>query len=241
MKSLALIRAQVEGRIPGALTPYMQPALEVMLTGASAFDIQTGGIPKGALTQICAPGWSSSGKTTLLLSLMAQTTSRGEFCALVDGSHCFDPVSADVARVDLQRVLWVRCAEKRSLRPLEQAFRAADILIQNGGFGLIAVDLGSHEAKAVRKIPLTTWFRFARVIEKMRTALVFLSPVPGAQSCAALTVHLACNGPRWQRLNTVSHGQLLDAVEFQADIARARVRKPVQSVRPKFTATSQWA
>ncbi len=33
----------------------------------------------------------------------------------------------------------------RRLKPVEQAFKAADILVQNGGFGVIAIDLGNVE------------------------------------------------------------------------------------------------
>src|SRR5260370_39400927 len=109
MASLAVIRAQVESRLPGALTVYERQAPEVFSTGIAALDRQIGGIPQGALTQIQAPWSISSGKTALLVSLMAQLTRRERFCALVDAGDCFDPMSADAAGVDLARGLWVRC------------------------------------------------------------------------------------------------------------------------------------
>ena len=56
-------------------------------------------------------------------------------CALVDGRDTFDPYSAQAAGVELKQLLWVRC------RNIDQAFRATDLLIQGGGFGLIALDL----------------------------------------------------------------------------------------------------
>src|SRR5579859_3747558 len=240
MASSAFIRAQVEKELPGALTTYARPESVLAPTGISALDQDIGGVPISAVTQVCASSWRSSGKTTFLLSLMAQTTNRGEFCALVDASDCFDPVSAEAAGVDLARVLWVRCGERTAMRPLEQAFKATDILIQNGGFGLIAVDLGNHEERLVKKVPLTTWFRFARVVEKLPTALLFLASAACAQSCAGLTVHFVANHPQWHRQESVSHGRLLGGLEFEAEIARARLRKPVQSVKPRFTARSQW-
>lgn len=83
------------------------------------------------------------------------------------------------------------------LKPLEQAFKAADILIQNGGLELIVIDLGEIEEGLVRKIPLTTWFRFARVIEKQPTALVVFATYPAAQSCAALTLHIKNPEAHW--------------------------------------------
>lgn len=85
----------------------------------------------------------------------------------------------------------------KPLKPLEQAFKAADILIQNGGLGLIVIDLGEIEERLVRKIPLTTWFRFARVVEKQPTALVVFANYPAAQSCAALTLHIKNPEAHW--------------------------------------------
>jgi hypothetical protein len=242
MASLAVVRAQVESRLPGALTVYERPALQVFPTGIAELDRQIGGIPMGALTQIHAPQNISSGKTTLLVSLLAQLTQHEQFCGLVDASDCFDPASAQAAGVDLARVLWVRCDTKQRLKPLEQAFKAADILAQNGGFGLIAVDLGNIEEKLVRKVPLTTWFRFARVVEKMPSALVFLMTYPAAQSCAGLTLHLACAEPGWRGNRKTSHAQFLSQLRCEVEIGRSRLRKPVQSaLRPKFAAIPRWA
>jgi recombination protein RecA len=236
MTSLSVIRAQVESRLPGALTVYERSASEVFLTGIAALDRQIRGIPQGRLTQIYAPQGESSGKTALLVSLMAQLTQREQFCALVDASDCFGPEAAEAAGVNLSRVLWVRCGEKQRLKPLEQAFKAADILVQNGGFGLIVVDLGNIEEKLVRRVPLLTWFRFARVVEKMPTALVFLTTYPAAQSCAGLTLHLASAEPCWSSLGKVSHSRLLAQLDCQVE-----VRKPVQSAWPSFAARPRWA
>jgi len=272
MASLAVIRAQVESRLPGALTVYERSAPEVFPTGIVALDREIGGVPQGALTQIHALQDLSSGKTALLLSLMAQMTRCGQFCALVDASDCFDPQSAEAAGVNLARVLWVRCSRKAGfhtntqklraprtphLKPLEQAFKAADILIQNGGFALMAVDLGNIPEKLVRKVPLTTWFRFARVVEKMPAALVFLMTCPAAQSCAGLTLRLERavpvfhssaqklrepEIPGWTDTATVSHAQFLSQLKCEVEIGRARTRKPAQSVlRPRFAVATEWA
>src|SRR6185312_14051101 len=91
---------------------------------------------------------------------------------------------------------------KRRLKPLEQAFKATDILVQNGGFQLIAVDLGGIEEQTLRKVPLTTWFRFARVVEKTEIALVFLAAHPAAQSCSGLTLNAGTVLTRWGGTHT---------------------------------------
>jgi len=131
--------------------------------------------------------------------------------------------------------------------PMEQAFKAADILVQNGGFGLIAVDLSDVSEKLVRKVPLTTWFRFTRVVEKMPAALVFLLSCPAAQSCAGLTLHLDCAEPEWSSTEKtgsgkISHAQFLSQLRCEVEIGRSRMRKPVQSnTRPKFAVPPIWA
>src|SRR6478672_8968301 len=239
MSSFAVIRSQLERCIPGALTIYERSAPEVFPTGILAIDHETGGIPKGALTQICAPVGITSGRTSLLLSLLAQVTATEQFCALVDATDCFDPESADAVGVCLSRLLWVRCID-RGMKAVEQAFKATDILIQNGGFGVIALDLGNVDEKLIRKIPLTTWFRFARVMEALPTALVVLLTHSAAQSCAALTLNMDAS-EQWSGTETVSHTRLISSVQFDLEIGRTRSKKPVQSVGTSFSVTTQWA
>jgi len=241
MSSVAVIRAQVERRIPGALSVYERSTPEVFQTDIPAIDREVGGIPKGALTQICAPAGISSGRTTLLLSLLAQVTRKEQFCAVVDAGDCFDPESANAAGVCLSRLLWVRvwCGD-RGIKSVEQAFKAADILIQNGVFGVIALDLGNVDEKLIRKIPLTTWFRFARVMEAIPTALVVMLSHSAAQSCAALTLNMGAS-PQWSKIGTASHTQMISSVQFGLEIGRTRTKKPVESARTNFTVRPQWA
>jgi hypothetical protein len=61
---------------------------------------------------------------------MGQVTGKEQFCALVDASDSFDPESADAMGVCLSRLLWVRCIE-RGMKAVEQAFKAADILVHS--------------------------------------------------------------------------------------------------------------
>jgi recombination protein RecA len=239
MSSVAIVRSLVERRIPGALTVYERRTPEVFPTGMAAIDREAGGIPKGALTQVCAPAGVTSGRTTLLLSLLAQVTGKEQFCAVVDASDSFDPKSADAIGVGLSRLLWVRCIE-RGMKAIEQSFKAADILIQNGGFGVIAIDLGNVDERLIRKIPLTTWFRFARVMEALPTALVIMLPYSAAQSCAALTLNMGAS-VEWSGTGATSHTQLISGVNFNVEVGRTRTKKPVQSARNNFTVRPQWA
>jgi len=88
-----------------------RPAAAIVLSGIEALDTLTGGLPRGGLTEICGP--ASSGRTSVLMAVMAKMTAQGEVCALVDASDSFDPKSAEAAGVELRRVLWVRCSPRR--------------------------------------------------------------------------------------------------------------------------------
>ncbi len=160
-------------------------------SGIAAMDALTGGLPRGCLTEICGP--ASSGRTTVLLATLAAATRRGEFCAVVDASDALDPQSAAAAGVELDRLLWVRCGENsaHAEHRLEQLLRATDLLLESGGFGLIALDLGDLPQQTARHIPLTTWFRFRRAVEHTPTVLLAIERQSIAGSCSSLLIKLS--------------------------------------------------
>ena len=89
---------------------------EVQSTGITELDdLLRGGFPRGSLVEVC--GASSSGRTSVSFSLLAQATARQETCAFVDVSDSLDPMSLAAAGVDLSRVLWVRCGESAAGAP----------------------------------------------------------------------------------------------------------------------------
>lgn len=234
MHSAASLRASIEAQIPSAFALYRRPEQRTISTGIPQIDSLTAGVPLSSLTEICGSGLASSGKTSVLISLLAQATQK-YFCALVDANDSFDPASAQAAGVTFSRLLWVRCGKAKSrLKPMEQAFKTTDMLLQSGGFGLIMVDLSSLSERLVRKVPLTTWFRFSRVVEKQRSALVFISQHPHATSCAGLVLNLTAKPAVWS-------GKLLTQFELEAEVVRAREKKPSQSIKPDFYVQSQWA
>jgi hypothetical protein len=189
----------------------VRPAPDTASSGIAPIDALTGGLPRGCLTEVCGP--DSSGRTSLMLSALAAATRREEICALIDVSDAFDPHSAAAAHIELERLLWVRCGatadssalsrkrrpaaslEERERRrmedPVEQALRAADLLLQSSGFGMVVLDLAGVSLKMARRIPLTTWFRFRRAIENTPTILLAIGTQSCAQSCASLSLKLS--------------------------------------------------
>jgi hypothetical protein len=85
----------------------------------------------------------------------------------------------------------VRC------RNVDQALRSTDLLIQGGGFGLIALDLGDTPPHIVRYVPLQVWFRFRRAVESTPTILVLLEQESNAKTCASLVLELRAQKTRW--------------------------------------------
>jgi hypothetical protein len=169
--------------------------VEIVPTGVEEIDARLNGFPRGAITEI--HGAPSSGRTSLLLSALAVATLQEETCALVDTSETFDLSSAANARVDCDRLLWVRCSGN-----LERAFKATDLLLQSGGFGLVVLNLADVAARSTRRIITSWWFRFRRAIENTPTVLIVITPVPCTRSCAALVLEVKNEGPVWP--NTVS-------------------------------------
>lgn len=228
MRATPLLRYELEARFPEAFKPYQPRKPDTISTGISAVDLATGGIPVSTLSEICG-----SGKTSVLTSLLAHA-SHEHYCALVDGKDSFDPASADAAGANLSRLLWVRCGKsKQKLPPLEQAFAIADILLNSGGFGLVAVDLGDFSARLLNKIEPAIWFRFARYVEKQRTALVFIEEEHHAKS-AGLVINLKTK-------HSPLSGTLFKRLEFEAELIRTTDKKLPSSVRPTFALSTQWA
>jgi hypothetical protein len=160
-----------------------------VLTGIPEIDALAGGFPRGALTEICGP--PCSGRTTVLLSALASRTAEAEVCALIDARDSFDPRSAEAAGVELRQLLWVRC------RGLDQSLRAADLVIQGGGFGFIALDLSDVAPETVRHVPLNAWFRFRRAVEDTSTVLLVLEQESNAKTCASLVLRMSMKGAKW--------------------------------------------
>jgi recombination protein RecA len=238
--NFAALRSKVELALAGRVAaPFSYRDRQEMVTvssGIPEIDLLTGGLPRGALTEIFGP--SCSGRTSLLLSALSARTAQEEACALIDGGDAFDPHSAEAAGVELRKLLWVRC------RNVEQTLRATDLLLQGGGFGLIAVDLSDIAPRLVRHVPLDSWFRFRRAVEDTPTVLVLLEQESNAKSCASLGLRLEAGAAGWSRMpvegaadvagaglgrakdfSRLPWGWLLEGRSARGEVSRSRVQK----------------
>ena len=123
------------------------------------------GLPRGAITELISPG-TSAGSASLIHALIHSAYRDNYFLALIDGRDSFDPCGLDNA--SLQHLLWVRCTKA------SEAVKAADLLLRDGNFPLVIVDLVLNAPRELRKIPQTNWYRLQRLVEVLPTAcLVF--------------------------------------------------------------------
>ena len=239
--SLATLRSKIEadlrGRVASPFAYRDRNAFELVSTGVPEMDALVGGLPRGAMTEIC--GAAGSGRTSLLLASLAERTANGEVCALVDARDSFDPLTGDAAGIALGKLLWVRCQN------IEQALRAADLLIQAGGFGMVAVDLSEVSARTVRQVPLNAWFRFRRAVEDTPTILLLLEQEPHAKTCASLVLRLQAGVMQWTgaAVSCYPFAKLLSGFSVRADVVRSRIQMPEQRVvniregaQPRFIA-----
>jgi recombination protein RecA len=189
--SKADIEAEITSRFGSAFKLQEKGAAEVISSGIPQVDSFTfGGLPRGAITEIFGP--ASSGRTSFMLSALAHATQHEEVCALVDTSNAFDPKSAARAEINCERLLWIRCANN-----LEHAFKAADLLLQGGGFGLVLLDLADVPAKSAKRIISSWWYRFRRTLEATPTALIVIAEESCVRSCATLALELRGASCSW--------------------------------------------
>lgn len=229
----AALRFEVESVLAGRhASPFQyldRRIAETVPAGIPPIDDLTGGLPRGSLTEICGP--QCSGKTSFLISTLASRTAAPEVCALVDARDAFDPRSAETAGVRLNQLVWVRC------RNADQALRATDLLIQGGGFGLIALDLSDTPPHLVRSVPLPVWFRFRRAVEYTPTILLLLDQESNAKSCASLVLRLRTEETSWSQTSESiedsasphSPGVLLDGWKSYAEMIRSSIKQQESS------------
>ena len=222
--------------LPGQTT---HDDLSVAATGIASLDARLGGgFPRGQLSEVA--GARSSGRTSLLLRMLAASTARGELAALVDALDMLDIASASAAGIDLERLLWVRghvvtnpgmCRDLNQ-RAVEQAIKALTLVLQAGNFGLVVFDVVEAPHDALRRLPFTTWLRLQRIIAGSQTACVLMGGEAMARSSAGLTINI---GRR--ELGVGSSGIRFNDRLFQGFDINSRVVRARSYAKEEATAT----
>src|SRR6187455_2255955 len=100
-----ITKAYGDGSIMRLGVAVAQRKIEVISTGALAIDLAlgVGGVPRGRVVEIFGP--ESSGKTTLMLHIIANAQKAGGLAAFIDAEHALDPAYARKLGVNLDDLL----------------------------------------------------------------------------------------------------------------------------------------
>lgn len=109
--------------------------IECMPTGILPLDLalgDRGGLPRGRITEIYGP--LASGKTTILLTAIAEAQKRDETCAFIDAEHALD--------LDYAKALGVKVDDLLISQPMygEEAFSIMEALAETETISIIGVD-----------------------------------------------------------------------------------------------------
>lgn len=190
-----------------------------------------GGIVRGRVSEIV--GRSGYGRTSLAASFAAVTTRQGEVAAWIDSAGAFDPNSLSGAGADLSRILWVGAygrhggrpypvSERRTARSeaVSDAFKAAEMVLGAGGFGLVVIDL----APEITKRPLSECraLRLARAAERGGAAVIVMAERRTCGTFAALSLVLRGARPAFSRVAPDAPA-LFDGIRIEACVARNKL------------------
>jgi hypothetical protein len=201
LRSLLAARFPEKTRKPGGSVPTGVRALD---------DALGGGLPAGRLTELVSAAPSSGGQTVLTRLLLATRAGR-QRVALVDAADGFAPEA--VPPDALRHLVWVRG------KNLGQTFSAADLLVRDGNYAVIILDVRGVAERALHRTPAPTWYRLHRAVEGNAVAILVLTPwalVPAVPWRLVLRTSHAladCRAPQ----ATVAVGLTVDIVRGHAD------------------------
>src|SRR4026208_747915 len=178
----SITKAYGEGSIMrlGAARALRQ--IEVIPTGALAVDLAlgVGGVPRGRVVEIFGP--ESSGKTTLMLHIVANAQKAGGVAAFIDAEHALDPGYAKRLGVNLDDLLVSQPSSG------EEALRICETLIRSHALAVIVVaSVGGlvPRAELEGEIRYTTVGAQARLMSAALRKLTSL--ISKARTCCVFT------------------------------------------------------
>jgi hypothetical protein len=191
-----------------------------LFTGLPFLDQPTGGgLPRGALTELISPR-TSAGSASLIHAFIHGAYRDSYFVALIDGRDSFDPCGLD--NDFLRCLLWIRCSKA------SEAIKAADLLLRDGNFPLVVIDLGLNSPEELRKIPQTNWYRLQRLVELVPTAcLVIIRYEMVGSAQLKLVLENSWNLETLEKQNTISQLRIV--------VKRSHVQPEVRSQRSEVS------
>ena len=172
------------------------------------------GLARGEITELV--GKLSSGRFSLVMSILGTVTSLGEAAALVDLGDHFDPQEAQRDDIELERLLWVRPQH------LKEALVATETVL-NGDFPFVALDLGTPPVPGGRGTQ-SAWLRLLAAVRSHRGALLISSPYRVSGTAATTVLETRHGQGAWRGEGPAQ--RLLRRLCSKLTLNKARGRMP---------------
>jgi recombination protein RecA len=159
--------------------------VESIPSGSLAVDyaIGIGGFPRGRVVEIFGP--ESSGKTTLALSVVAQSQRRGGAAAFIDAEHALDAEYAVKIGVDINNLLVSQPDSG------EEALEIAEMLVRSNALDVVVVDsvaalvpraelegeMGDSHVGLQARLMSQALRKLTAIVAKSKTTLVFINQI----------------------------------------------------------------
>ena len=160
-------------------------AIGAISTGSIAVDyaIGIGGVPCGRVVEIYGP--ESSGKTTLALSVVAQSQKKGGTAAFIDAEHALDAEYARKLGVDIDNLLVSQPDNG------EQALEIAEMLVRSSAVDVVVIDsvaalvpkaelegeMGDSHVGLQARLMSQALRKLTAIVAKSNTCLIFINQI----------------------------------------------------------------
>ncbi|MGQ9602667.1 MAG: recombinase RecA [bacterium] len=157
----------------------------VIPTGSIGLDkaLGIGGVPRGRIVEVFGP--ESSGKTTLVLHIIANAQKSGGLAAFIDAEHALDPTYAQKLGVDIDNLLVSQPDTG------EQALEITDMLVRSGALDVVVIDsvaalvpraeidgeMGEAQIGLQARLMSQALRKLTGNISKSRTCVVFVNQI----------------------------------------------------------------
>ena len=188
LKSLDLAISQIDkqfgkGSIMKLGDDSARLAVDTVSTGSLALDaaLGIGGVPRGRVIEVFGP--ESSGKTTLVLHIIAEAQKREGLAAFIDAEHALDAKYAKNLGVDIDNLLVSQPDTG------EQALEIAEKLVTSGALDVIAIDsvaalvpraeiegeMGDHHVGLQARLMSQALRKLTSTVAKSHTCMIFVN------------------------------------------------------------------
>jgi recombination protein RecA len=155
--------------------------IDVIPTGGLAIDLAlgVGGIPRGRVIEIFGP--ESSGKTTLMLHVIANAQKAGGLAAFIDAEHALDPGYAKKLGVNLDDLLVSQPDSG------EEALTICETLARSNALDVIVIDSVAAlvpKAELEGEMGMATMGMQARLMSRRCASSPPSSPSPRRRACS---------------------------------------------------------